>query len=97
VQQGVGVSEIQVVGESPTPQPHPLDNVGGGVAEAVAEDPARGVGAVAPDRECRFEVWEGDVLGAVQRGVERGEADDVRFGAAGGGAKQACSPRDSGP
>jgi len=32
------------------------DLVGGRVAEAVAEDPARGVGAVAPDRECRFEV-----------------------------------------
>ncbi|MEA2181800.1 MAG: hypothetical protein QOK16_2839 [Solirubrobacteraceae bacterium] len=28
VQQGVEVSEIQVVGESPTPHPHPLDNVG---------------------------------------------------------------------
>ena len=28
VERGVEVSEIQVLGESPTPQPHPLDNVG---------------------------------------------------------------------
>jgi catechol 2,3-dioxygenase-like lactoylglutathione lyase family enzyme len=28
VQRGVEVSEIQVMGESPTPQPDPLDNVG---------------------------------------------------------------------
>ena len=28
VQRGVGVSEIQVMGENPTPQPDPLDNVG---------------------------------------------------------------------
>jgi catechol 2,3-dioxygenase-like lactoylglutathione lyase family enzyme len=28
VDAGVGVGEIQVVGESPTPQPDPLDNVG---------------------------------------------------------------------
>ena len=28
VQRGVEVSEIQVLGESPTPQPDPLDNVG---------------------------------------------------------------------
>jgi catechol 2,3-dioxygenase-like lactoylglutathione lyase family enzyme len=28
VQRGVEVSEIRVMGDSPTPQPHPLDNVG---------------------------------------------------------------------
>lgn len=28
VQRGVEVSEVQVVGENPTPQPDPLDNVG---------------------------------------------------------------------
>jgi hypothetical protein len=28
VQRGVEVSEIQVMGENPTPQPDPLDNVG---------------------------------------------------------------------
>jgi catechol 2,3-dioxygenase-like lactoylglutathione lyase family enzyme len=28
LERGVDVSEIQVVGQSPTPQPHPLDNVG---------------------------------------------------------------------
>ena len=28
VQRGVEVSEIQIMGESPTPQPDPLDNVG---------------------------------------------------------------------
>ena len=27
-QRGVQVSEVQSMGESPTPQPHPLDNVG---------------------------------------------------------------------
>jgi hypothetical protein len=27
-QRGVEVSEIQVMGESPSPQPNPLDNVG---------------------------------------------------------------------
>ena len=28
LERGVDVGEIQVVGQSPTPQPHPLDNVG---------------------------------------------------------------------
>ena len=28
LERGVDPGEIQVVGESPTPQPHPLDNVG---------------------------------------------------------------------
>ena len=28
LERGVEVGEIQVVGQSPTPQPHPLDNVG---------------------------------------------------------------------
>jgi hypothetical protein len=63
--------------------------VGGWVAEAVAEDPARGVEAVVPEGERRFEVGEGDRGTAVERGVEGGEADDVRFGAPGGRAEQA--------
>jgi hypothetical protein len=63
------------------------DLVGGRVAEGVAEDPAGGVEAVAPDRERGFEVRQGDLFGAVEGGVDRGEADDVRFGAAGGGAE----------
>ena len=47
LERGVDPGEIQVVGESPTPQPHPLDNVGflffrdptgtaGGAADLVA-------------------------------------------------------------
>jgi catechol 2,3-dioxygenase-like lactoylglutathione lyase family enzyme len=28
VERGVDVGEIQIMGQSPTPQPHPLDNVG---------------------------------------------------------------------
>ena len=71
-----------VFGESP-------DLVGGRVAERVAGDPAGGVEAVAPDSERRFEVRQTDLLAGVEGGVDRGEADDVRFGAAGGGAEQA--------
>ncbi len=41
------------------------DLVGGGVAEAVAEDPAGRVGAVAPDCEAGVEMGEGDLLVAV--------------------------------
>jgi hypothetical protein len=65
------------------------DLVGGWVAEAVAEDPAGGLGAVASQGERGFEVWQPDMGFAVERGVDRGEADDVRFGAAGCGAEQA--------
>jgi hypothetical protein len=65
------------------------DLVGGWVAEAVAEDPAGGLGAVAPQGERGFEVRQPDVGFAVKGGVDRGEADDVRFGAAGRGAEQA--------
>jgi hypothetical protein len=36
------------------------DLVGGRVAEAVAEDPGGGVGAVAPDGKRGFEVFEAD-------------------------------------
>ena len=68
------------------------DLVGGGVAEAVAEDPAGGFGAVAPQGECGFEVREPDLGFAVEGGVDRGEANDVRFGAAGRGAEQALLP-----
>jgi hypothetical protein len=28
IERGVAVSDVQVLGESPTPTPHPLDNVG---------------------------------------------------------------------
>ena len=65
------------------------DVVGGRVAEAVAEDPAGGFRAVAPDREGRFEVREADALAAVQRRVDRGEPDDVRFSSASRGAEEA--------
>ena len=64
------------------------DLISGGVADAVAKDPSGGVEAVTPDGECGFEVRWGDLLGAVERGVDRGEADNVRGGAAGGGAQQ---------
>ena len=78
---GAGDAIGAVFGECP-------DVVGGGVAEAVAEDPAGGVRAAAPDREGRFEVGEADVLASVQRRVDRGEPDDMRLGAAGRGAEQ---------
>jgi hypothetical protein len=62
---------------------------GGRLVEAVAEDPAGRGGAVGPERERRVEVRQSDVAVAVERGVDRRETNDVRFGAAGGGAEQA--------
>ena len=65
------------------------DFVGGGGADAVAEDPAGRSGGLVPDGESRFEVGESDVVVAVQGGLDGREADGVRFGTAGRGAEEA--------
>ena len=68
-----------VFGEGP-------DVVGGGVAEAVAEDPRAAGLCVAPDSECGFEVLEVDLVADVEQRVDQREPCGVGFGARGRGA-----------
>jgi hypothetical protein len=56
------------------------------VADAVAEHPAGGGGAVRPERQRGFEVLEPDDFGAVQQRVKQRDTNGVRFGACGRGA-----------
>ena len=69
------------------------DLVGGWIAEAVAEDPASRVRAVAPDRQSSFKMLEPDRVRAVQQRVDQGEAHDVRLGARGRRARQSGQAR----
>ena len=64
------------------------DLIGGQIAEAVAEDPGGGVGAVAPDRESSFKVLDSDLLRAVQQRVDQRETNDVRLRAGGSRARK---------
>jgi hypothetical protein len=65
------------------------DVVGGGVAEAVAEDPAGARVAVGPDGECDVQVNEADGGRAVKECVEQRDPDGVSLGTGGRGAEQA--------
>ncbi len=59
----------------------------GGIAGSSVEEQARTVAAVVPHSQCGLEMAGVDHRTAVERGVDGAEAQDLSFGAAGGGAE----------